>query len=171
MSSMKDIVIQNFKGVQRGTDFILKSVPKDKLDYTPNKDVQQKLGDLARHIAILPFTATYFAENGIKERPNPDDMKKVLAEKFGQDFQNNNYTAMFTKACEYYLNFYGKKSDDELVNGTFTNFIYSSPTPFLKGFLSVEDHLVQHRGTLFAYLRALNVPVTMKQYFGMEELH
>ena len=171
MSSMKEIVISNFKGVQRGTDFILKAVPKDKLDYAPTKDVQQKLGDLARHIAVLSYTGTLFVEGGNKERPNPDQMKKILADKFGSDLANNNYSAVFNKACEHFLNFYSKKSDDELVKGTFTNFINTSPTPFLKGFLSIEDHLVQHRGTLFAYLRALNVPVTMKQYFGMEELH
>ena len=169
--STKDIIVANFKGVQRGTEFVLQAVPKDKLDYSPNKDVQQKLGDLARHIAVLPFTSALYAKGGYKERPNPDEMKKVLADKFGSDLANNNYSAVFTKACDFFLDFYGKKSDEELVNGTFTNFLYTSPTPFLKGFLSVEDHLVQHRGTLFAYLRALNVPVTMKQYFGMEALH
>ena len=170
MSSTKDIIVNNFKGVQRGTDFVLQAIPKDKLDYTITKD-GQKMGDLARHIAILPFTATIFAEGGYNERPNPDEMKKKLAEKFGNDLEQNNYSAMFAKACEYFLNFYGQKSDEDLLNKTFTNFIYTQPTPFLKGFLSVEDHLVQHRGTLFAYLRALNIPITMKQYFGMEALH
>ena len=170
MSSTKDIIVSNFKGVQRGTDFVLQAIPKDKLDYSITKD-GQKMGDLARHIAILPFTATLFAEEGYKERPNPDEMKKKLVDTFGRDLAQNNYSAMFAKACEYFLNFYGQKSDEDLLNKTFTNFIYTQPTPFLKGFLSVEDHLVQHRGTLFAYLRALNIPVTMKQYFGMEALH
>lgn len=170
MSSMKEIFVNNFKSVQRGTDFVLKTVPLDKLDHSFTKD-GQKMGDLARHIAILPFTATIFVEGQNKERPNPDQMKKLLGDKFGADLAQNNYSGIFNKACEYFLNFYGNKSDEELINGTFMNFIYTNPTAFLKGFLSVEDHLVQHRGTLFAHLRALNVPVTMKQYFGMEELH
>ena len=140
------------------------------MEFSLSKD-GQKLGDLARHIAILPYTSTIFVEGGNKERPNPDAMKKILTDKFGSDLTQANYSAVFSKACEYFLNFYGKKSDEELTTKTFTNFLYTNPTAFLKGFLSVEDHLVQHRGTLFAMLRALNVPVTMKQYFGMEELH
>ncbi len=171
MNTVKDIVINNFLSVKRGTEFILKAIPMDKLDYAPAEHINQKLGDLARHIAILPFTATYFAEHTLQERPNPEEMKKLLGEQFGQDLAQNNYAGVFSKACEYFLTFYSQKNDDEFLNSTFTNFIYSTPTPFLKGFLSVEDHLIQHRGTLFAYLRALNVPVTMKQYFGMESLH
>lgn len=169
--SAKDVIIANFKGVQKGTDFILQAIPTDKLDYVPAEHMSQKLSDLARHIAVLPFTATYFAENSSKERPNPDDMKKLIGDKFGPDLAKNDYSAVFAKACDYFLNFYGNKSDSELVTGTFTNFIYTQPTSFLKGFLSVEDHLVQHRGTLFTYLRTLNVPVGMNQYFGREALH
>ena len=169
-TTMKDVIINNFKGVQKGTDFVLKAIPKDKLDFSFTKD-GQKLGDLARHIALLPYTSTVFVEGQNKERPNPDQMKKIVGDKFGADIAQNNYSAVFSKACEYFINFYSKKSDNDLANSTFTNFLYTTPTPYLKGFLAVEDHLVQHRGTLFGMLRALNVPVTMKQYFGMEEHH
>ena len=66
--------------------------------------------------------------------------------------------------------FYTKKTDAEWLNTTFTTFINPNPAPLLQGVIGVEDHIIQHRGTLFAYLRTLNVPVTMKQYYGMEEL-
>jgi len=65
MTSVKEIFLENFAGVQRGTDFILKAVPKDKVDFTLVKD-GQKMGDLARHISLLPFTSTLFIEKEFK---------------------------------------------------------------------------------------------------------
>lgn len=169
MKSYKDIIFENFVSVRRGTEFILKAIPQDKLDFALPDD-GQIMGELARHISILPFTNTYFIENQSKERPPMEEIQKILGEKFGSSIQKNNYVEMFDLASDYFLHYFGNKTDKELVEGTYSNFIRPQPTPYLTGFLFIEDHLVQHRGTLFAYLRALNIPVTMKQYFGMEEL-
>ena len=165
----KEILIKNFKNVQRGTDFILKAIPTNKLDYTPTKEMK-KLGELAFHIATLPLTARYFSENEFKERPERDTILKLFSEKYGADLTKNNYSAIFAKSCEYFLNLFEKKDNNQFINGTFSNFIYRNTTSFLELFLSTEDHIVQHRGTLFAYLRTLNIPVTMQQYFGFKEL-
>jgi hypothetical protein len=168
-NSVKELLLKNFKGIQRGTNFILKTVPTDKLDYQPNKDMR-KMGEIAMHIATLPLSNTFLIENEFKERPNPELSKKLFEDKFGSAYNENNFPVIFEKACEYFIDFYNKKTDVEFFTNTFTNFIYTKPTSFLQGFLSVEDHIVQHRGTLFAYLRLLNIPVTMMQYFGFEEL-
>ena len=168
-NSVKEILMKNFKNVQQGTNFILKAIPKDKLDYQPTIDMR-KMGDLAFQNALLPLTCTMFAQGMFKERPDQATMQKVLAEKLGSAVKENNYPAMFAKACEYMFDFYGKKTDNDWLNTTYTTFINPNPISFLQGFVGIEDHLIQHRGTLFAYLRTLNIPVTMKQYFGMEDL-
>jgi len=126
MTSVKEIFLENFAGVQRGTDFILKAVPKDKVDFTLVKD-GQKMGDLARHISLLPFTSTLFIEKEFKERPSPEQMKNSLADHFGPDLYEGNFSTMFRKSCEYFLTFCGKKTDSEIVGSTFTNFIYATP--------------------------------------------
>ena len=168
-NSVKEIILKNFKNVQQGTNFILKAVPKDKLNYQPTKEMRP-MGDLVMHIATLPLTNTLFVQGVFKERPDPAAMQKVLEEKLGNVYKEKNYSAIFTKACEYMNDFYTKKTDTEWLNTTFTTFINPNPAPLLQGIIGVEDHIIQHRGTLFAYLRTLNVLVTMKQYYGMEEL-
>lgn len=167
--SFKDLLLKNFNGVQRGTEFVLKTIPPKQLDFAPANGMK-KLGELAFHVATLPLTFTYFVQNNSTERPAPEDIKLLLSDQFGSEIAKNNYQAMFGRSCEYFLEFFKKHSDDELAQKTFTNFIYQTPTPLFSAFLSVEDHIIQHRGTIFAYLRILGIPVTMKQYFGIEPL-
>ena len=79
-NSVKEIILKNFKNVQQGTNFILKAVPKDKLNYQPTKEMRP-MGDLAMHIATIPLTNTQLVQGVFKERPAPAAMQKVLEEK------------------------------------------------------------------------------------------
>ena len=161
--TLKDILIDNFKSLTKEPLFLLKAFPQDKLTYQPCKQMQ-KLGKLARHIAVIPFTATLYAEEYFCEHPAPIEVNNILTEIFGDDLANHNYAAVFAKSCDYFLSFYNTKCDESLVHKSFINSSNNEPTPYLKAFLNVQNHLAQHTGNLHTYIRELIVPEAVKQY-------
>ena len=160
--TLKDIVIENFKSLMRETMFLLKSIPQDKLEFSPCTQMKH-LGQLARHIAIIPFTATLYAEEYFCEVQTPTELNKVSEETFGDDLKYNNYSTVFEKSCDYFLSFYNAKCDDSLINESFINPANNEATPYLKNFLNVTNHLAHHTGNLSAYIRELLVPEAVKQ--------
>ena len=155
--SLKDIIIDNFKSLQKETMFLLKAIPQDKLEYSPCKQMK-RLDRLAKHIAVIPFTATLYAEEYFCDHPTPAELNKVLDETFGDDLKNHNYAGVFAKSCDYFLSYYNTKCDDSLVNKSFINPSNNQVTPYLKSFLNVQNHLATHTGNLGAYIRELLLP-------------
>lgn len=155
--TLKDIIIENFKNLTKESAFLLKAVPQDKLEYSPNKKMK-RLGKLAKHIAVIPFTATLYAEEFFCDHPTPAELNKVLDETFGDDLTNHNYAAVFEKSCDYFLSFYNTKCDESLVNKSFINPSNNQVTPYLKSFLNVQNHLATHTGELSAYIKELLLP-------------
>ena len=78
----KEILLENFQRVKKGTEFILKAIPKESLDYSPGNGMRT-LREIAFHVATLPFTSTYYVENKSTERPSPDKFKDLFDLKFG----------------------------------------------------------------------------------------
>ena len=168
--TLKDIIIGNFKNLAHETKFLLKAIPKDKLEYSPCKQMM-KLSKLARHIAVIPYTATLYAEEFFCEHATPAELNKILDENFGEDLANHKYDAVFEKSCEYFLSFYNAKCDESLVNKSFIHPATNEVTPFLKSFLKVQNHLSLHTGTLNAYVRELVVPEAAKEYIEKKVLY
>ena len=161
--TVKDIVIENFINLKKETLFLLKAIPQDKLEYSPCKQMK-RLGKLALHIDVIPFTATLNAEEYFCEHPTPTQLNEVLNETFGDDLTKHNYAVVFEKSCDYFLSFYNANSDDSYVNKSFINHANNEATPYLKSFLNVQNHLAQHTGNLSAYIRDLIVPEAVNEY-------
>jgi len=168
--SLKEIIIANFKELQHEAKFLLKAIPKDKLDFSPHKRMK-KLGKLARHIAVIPYTATLYAEEFFCEHATPDELNELIQDNFGEDLDNHNYEVVFEKSCEYFLNFYNNQCDDSLVNKTFINPANKEITPYLKNFLNVQNHLSMHVGTLNAYIKEQVLPDAEREYIEKKVLY
>ncbi|OLS28617.1 MAG: hypothetical protein HeimC2_05620 [Candidatus Heimdallarchaeota archaeon LC_2] len=169
MGSAKETVIRNFKGVIRGTDFVLQAIPSDKLNHKLDSK-GTKLRDIAFHIATLPLGATIFAKGVFEKFPSVPVLMEAFDEYLGEMMKSNDYAAIFRKSCEVFLDHYNQFSDEEFVNSTYSNFLTGGPITHLGGFLGTQNHVVHHRGTLFGFLRSLEIPVSMHQYFGMNPL-
>ncbi|MHA2100746.1 MAG: hypothetical protein ACW99A_18910 [Candidatus Kariarchaeaceae archaeon] len=167
MSSAKEVVLKMYKNIQRGTEFVLDAIPEDKLDYQLDPK-GAKLREIAFHAATLPLGAAIFAKGVFEKFPSIPDLMKALEDYLGGDLiKTKDYAAIFKKSCEVFLDHYNKFSDDEFVNSTYSNFLTGGPITHLEGFLGTQNHLLQHRGTIFGFLRSLQIPVSMHQYFGM----
>jgi hypothetical protein len=161
-------MLRNYQNVRRGTNFVLKTIPSDQIDYIPQKGMR-KLGDLASHIATLPL-GSYIFTSGIVEKFDASLLIDALKQKLGDLYDSKNYFQIFEKSNKYFLKFYEDLPLNDWVESTYTSATNPKPITYLQGFLGFQTHLLQHRGSLFTYLRTLDVPVSMKQYFGMEEL-
>lgn len=169
MGSAKESVIKNFIGVQRGTDYVLQAVPSDNLDYQMDPK-GTKLRAIAFHIASLPLGAAIFAKGIFEKFPSVPDLMEAFEEYLGDMIRSNDFPAIFRKSCEVFLEHYNQFTNEEFVKSTYTNFLTGGPITHLEGFLGTKNHVLQHRGTLFAMLRSLEIPVSMHQYFGMNPL-
>ncbi|MHA2251568.1 MAG: DinB family protein [Candidatus Kariarchaeaceae archaeon] len=169
MDSTKDTVLKMFESIQKGTEFILQAIPEDKLDHKIDES-GSSLGKLAFHLAALPLGSVLFANGTFTEFPAVEKLMEKLSEYIGEEMKNNDFAAIFRKSCEVFINYYQTITNDDWVNTTYSTFLSRGPTTPLQGFLSTQNHLIQHRGTLFAYLRTLEIPVTLKQYWGYKPL-
>ena len=102
MGSAKETVIRNFKGVIRGTDFILQAIPSDKLNHQLDPK-GTKLREIAFHIATLPLGAAIFAKGVFEKFPSVPDLMEAFKEYLGEMVRSNDYAAIFRKACEVFL--------------------------------------------------------------------
>lgn len=170
-NKLKKLLFKNFKAVQRGTEFVLKAIPTDNQDFKnfKPKTEMRSLGDLAFHIATLPVGSVILAESSFTEFPPIEVLLKSMTERIGE-VTSSNYADIFVRSSKHFVEYFDKKSDDDLINKTYQSFLMRQPATFFEGFQSMMNHLIQHRGTLFAYLRLLDVQVSMKQYFGIKEL-
>ncbi|OLS24924.1 MAG: hypothetical protein HeimC3_18000 [Candidatus Heimdallarchaeota archaeon LC_3] len=66
IGSIKTIVLNHNKSVQRGTYFVLKAVPKENIDFSPKENLR-KISDLAFHLATLPLGFYLLTKRIIKE--------------------------------------------------------------------------------------------------------
>ncbi|MCE7735322.1 MAG: hypothetical protein GPJ54_10625 [Candidatus Heimdallarchaeota archaeon] len=169
MSSTKETVLRMFRTIQRGTEFVLDAIPADKLDHKldPNG---AKLREIAFHISTLPLGAAIFAKGVFEKFPSVPKLMEALEEHLGDLMKTQDYSAIFRKSCGVFLQHYNSFSDKEFINSTYTNFLTGGPITYLEGFLGTQNHVLQHRGTLFGFLRSLGIPVSMHQYFGMSPL-
>ncbi|MHA2171163.1 MAG: hypothetical protein ACXAB7_14810 [Candidatus Kariarchaeaceae archaeon] len=166
MDSAKETVFKMFESVQKGTEYVLQAVPSDKLDYQINENSAQ-LGDLAFHIAAMPLASVLFGDGTFEQFPAPEKLIEELAKHLGDAMSDKDYLAIFKSSCEIFLKFHGEKNWSE---DKYSSFLHREPVSHLQAFLGTQNHLVQHRGTLTTYLRSLDIPVTLKQYWGYAPL-
>ena len=169
MATAKELVMSMFENIQKGTDYVLQAIPMDKLDHQVGGD-SATIEALAFHISTLPLGAALFAQNLFDKFPENDALMATFEKYLGDSLKNKDYPEMFRKSCEVFLEFFGGKTDDEWVNSTYTNFLFRGERTYLEGFLSMQNHLIQHRGSLVSTLRSAGVPVTLRQYWGMKPL-
>ncbi len=155
-----------FKNIQRGTEYVLMAIPKDKLDHrvSPNS---ASIKELAFHISTMPLGATLFAKNLFDKFPESDVLMAEFEKYLGESMKNNDFPEMFRKSCEVCIEFFNSK---DWLNETFSNFLNKKERTYLEAFLSMQNHMIQHRGSLVSTLRSAGIPVTMQQYWGMRPL-
>lgn len=166
--SVKEIILQNYQNVRKGTKFVLKAIPHDVIDYSPHKKMR-KLGDLAFHLSSLPLGSFIFT-SGIVKKFEPNALIYALKQRLGTLYDSKNYAEIFEKSNEYFLKFYENLPAEDWIGSIYVSATNRKPITYLQGFINFQNHLIQHRGSLFTYLRTLMIPVSMKQYFGIEEL-
>ncbi len=169
MPSAKSSVLKQFEHIQKGTEYILQAVPKDKLDHSVEKS-SATIEGLAFHIATLPLGAKLFAEGKFDKFPSTEVLMKTLEEYLGDTMRNKDYKSMFTKSCLIYLEYFGNKTEDEWINSTYVTPVSRGPMTYREGFLSMQNHLIQHRGSLTTTLRSIGILVSLRQYWGMSPL-
>ncbi|MFV2016337.1 MAG: hypothetical protein ACC656_12965, partial [Candidatus Heimdallarchaeota archaeon] len=145
------------------------AIPDDKLGHRldPNG---AKLREIAFHISTLPLGATIFAKGVFDKFPSVPKLMETLEEYLGDLIKTTDYVTIFRKSCELFLSHYNNFGDEEFTNSTYSNFLTGGPITHLEGFLGTQNHIMQHRGTLFGFLRHLGIPVSMHQYFAMSPL-
>ncbi|MHA1991220.1 MAG: DinB family protein [Candidatus Hodarchaeales archaeon] len=166
--SIKEIILLNYQNIQKGTEFVLKAISINDIEYAPQEGMR-KLGDLAFHIATLPLGSFIFTSGLVKEF-NPVTLISTLKQRLGPLYDSKNFVKIFVKSNDDFLKFYEDLPVEYWIEKTYTSATNPKPITYLQGFINFQNHLIQHRGSLFTYLRTLNIPVSMKQYFGIEEL-
>jgi uncharacterized damage-inducible protein DinB len=166
--TIKSSIIDSYKKIQKGTEFVLRAIPQTQLDFKPNERMR-RLEDLAFHIATLPVGSIILAESNFKEFPPLDVLLKAMEDRIG-NVKTKNFADIFTRASEHFIQFIHNKTEEELIHSTYQSFLMREPASYFEGYLNMITHLIQHRGTLFVYLRLLEIPVSMMQYFGIKEL-
>lgn len=169
MPSAKSSVLKQFEHIQKGTEYILQAVPLDKLDHSVEKS-SATIGGLAFHVATLPLGATLFAQGKFEKFPSTDVLMETLEGYLGDSMRNKDYKSMFTKSCNIFLEYFENKTEDEWINSTYVTPVARGPRTYLEGFLSMQNHLIQHRGSLTSTLRSIGVLVSLRQYWGMTPL-
>lgn len=169
MSSTKETVLRVFQNVQKGTEYVLMAIPMDKLDHQLDSN-SAKLKDIAFHIATLPLGAAIFAKGAFEEFPSVPELLKSFKEHIGDIVDTNDYTEIFKHSCDVFLGHFNAFTDKEFIESTYENFLTRGPKTHLEGFLGTQNHILQHRGTLFGFLRSLGIKVNMRQYFGMKPM-
>lgn len=167
-SIVKNSLLKSFQKLSKGTEFVLRTIPQDQLGFKPKPEMRS-LGELAFHIATMPVGSVILAESDFKEFPPVEVLVQAMTERIG-DVETTNYADIFVRSSKYYEEFISKKTPEELSTGTYQSFLMREPNTYVEGYLSMITHMIQHRGTLHAYLRLLDVPVSMTQYFGIKEL-
>ncbi len=166
MATAKEITLQMFDNIQKGTEFILGAIPMDKLDHSVDGK-SATIGDLAFHIATLPLGSVLITQGKFDKFPPIDELMKAMEPYLGDSLENKDYKSIFTKSCKAFIEFYESKSADEWINSTYENFLTRGPRTYLQGFYSMQNHLLQHRGSLTSTLRSAGIHVSLKQYWGM----
>ncbi len=156
-----------FENIQRGTEYVLMAIPMDKLDYSVEENTAT-IEDLAFHISTLPLGAALFAQNLFDKFPESDQLMAEFKKYLGDSLDDKNYPEIFRKSCKVFTDFFEGKED---WYKTYTSFLFRGERTYLEGFLSMQNHLLQHRGSLTTTLRSMGIPVSMKQYWGMKPLH
>ena len=135
------------------TGKLLELVPAELIDFKPNPKAMA-LGQLANHVAVIPFRYLSFAEKGFT------DLEELIHHhepKTKAEFLNN-FKAGSEKAKLLLKNIdheWQGKSWSLTKNGSP---VFTLPIElFIR--LLVFNHFYHHRGQLSAYLRALNVPL------------
>lgn len=168
MNSTKELVMKSFDQIQKGTEYVLQAIPMDKLDYGIKDSAT--ISELAFHIATMPLGATLFAKGVFEKFPEFDVLTTEFEKYLGDSLKKKDYKTMFTKSCTVFKEFWESKTDDEWVNSTYSNFLTRGPRTYLEGYLSMQNHLLQHRGSLTSTLRSARVMVNLQQYWGMAPL-
>ncbi|MHA1982759.1 MAG: DinB family protein [Candidatus Hodarchaeales archaeon] len=166
--SIKEIILSNYQNVRKGTEFVLKAISLDDIEYEPQEGMR-KLGDLAFHIATLPLGSFIFT-SGLVTEFDPVTLINALKQRLSSLYDSKNFSKVFEKSNDDFLNFYKDLPAEYWTEKTYTSATNPKPITYLQGFINFQNHLIQHRGSLFTYLKTLNIPVSMKQYFGIEEL-
>ncbi|RMG31438.1 MAG: hypothetical protein D6732_14830 [Methanobacteriota archaeon] len=166
MDKSKEIILQMFQRIQKGTEYVLQAIPEDKLEHRVS-DNSASVKELAFHIATLPLGAALFAQNIFDKFPDNETLMNQFEKYLGDSLKNNDYPEMFRKSCQVCIEFFKQK---DWINETFANFLNKNQRTYLEAFLSMQNHLIQHRGSLVSTLRSAGIPVSMQQYWGMKPL-
>ncbi|MDH5401284.1 MAG: hypothetical protein OEZ01_14475 [Candidatus Heimdallarchaeota archaeon] len=169
MTTAKTQIIKAFENIIKGTEYVLQAVPADRLDFKIEEN-STTLESICFHISTLPLGATLFAQQVYTEFPPVDVLIEKMKEYLGDSIEQKDYSTMFTKSCEVFLKHYNSFSDRDFVQETYSTFLTRGPVTHMEGFLSTQNHLIQHRGTLVAMLRSMGIPVGLSQYWGMKPL-
>jgi uncharacterized damage-inducible protein DinB len=169
MTNSKDVVLSMFENIQKGTRFVLEAIEKEHLDKAVNEE-SATVGDLAFHISTMPLGTTLFAQGRFEKFPEVEVLMSAFKEFLGDDLDQKRYAQIWDKSCEVMLEYWKSKSADEWINTTFSHFLTRGPVTYLEGFLAMQNHMLQHRGSLTSTLRSIGVPVGLRQYWGMSPL-
>ena len=166
--SFKEIILAEIEMIRIGTENVLLTIPKDKLDFRP-KNHMMPLGHLAYHVSTVLYQELFIFENKWVPSKDIKPLLSLIDQELGPSVDKSDFVAIFNLSVAFFTNYYKNLSEDEWINKTFSYVIQPEPQSYLQGLIGALSHLVQHRGALYSYLRMLETDINFMNYFGFQK--
>jgi len=162
--SLVEELIQMLKARRIGILFILKMVPLDLWDWSPNPSINMRsTSELANHIACAPLALLEAFRGKI-----PDESTYLALEKNNMPLNAQGLTKLYESNLRELISFLEEHIEDAHEED-FRFFYQDHNTSIYKEVFDDIGHIWFHLGQLFIYLKQNNVFVDMGAYYGYKD--
>lgn len=148
-----DAVVVEMRQEAETTKRLFDVIPDDKLDWRPHPK-SRTLGELAFHIATVPFGVAQLGDGEVMERPDMNETPTVRS--------REELLALFEDCLEKGIAIVNA-TDDDKARANWTGKVNGVPVMTLPRMAFwraiLLNHLYHHRGQLSVYLRELDIPL------------